>query len=91
VVVDHLTKIAHFIPMKVKDPIDKLVRLYVQNIVRLHGVPLAIVSERDFRFTSRFWQSIQKEMETELKFSTAFHPRTNGQSERTNQILEDML
>jgi transposase len=77
--------------MKVKDPIDKLVRLYVQNIVRLHGVPSAIVSDRDSRFTSRFWQSMQKEMEMELKFSTTFHPRTDGQSERTNQILEDML
>ncbi|GLT53614.1 hypothetical protein SLA2020_268740 [Shorea laevis] len=70
---------------------DKLARLYVQNIVRLHGVPSAIVSDRDSRFTSRFWQSLQKEMGTELKFSTAFHPQTDGQSERTNQVLEDML
>jgi transposase InsO family protein len=66
---------------------DKLARLYVC----LHGVPSAIVSDRDFRFTSRFWQSLQKEMGTELKFSTAFHPQTNEQSERTNQILKDML
>jgi hypothetical protein len=78
-------------PIKVKDPMDKLARLYVQNIVRLHGVPSAIVSDRDSRFTSRFWQSLQKEMGTELKFSTAFHPQTDGQSERTNQVLEDML
>jgi transposase InsO family protein len=70
---------------------DKLARLYVQNVVRLHGVPSAIISDRDSRSTSRFWQSLQKEMGTELKFSTAFHPQTDGQSERTNQILEDML
>jgi hypothetical protein len=69
---------------------DKLARLYGQNVVRLHGVPSAIISDRDSRFTSRFWQSLQKEMWTELKFSTVFHPQTDGQSEWTNQILEDM-
>ena len=58
VVVDRLTKSAHFIPIKVKDPMDKLGRLYVQNIVRLHGVPSAIILDRDSRFTSRFWQSL---------------------------------
>jgi transposase InsO family protein len=63
---------------------DKLARLYVQNIVHLHGVPSAIISDRDSHFTSRFWQSLQKEMGTELKFNTAFHPQTNGQSEWTN-------
>jgi transposase InsO family protein len=70
---------------------DKLARLYVQNVVRLHGVPLAIISDRDSSFTSRFWQSLQKEMGMELKFGTSFHPQTNGQFERTNQILKDML
>jgi transposase InsO family protein len=69
---------------------DKLARLYVQNVVRLDGVPSAIISDRDSHFTSRFWQSLQKEMGTELKFSTAFHPQTDSQSKRTNQILEDM-
>jgi hypothetical protein len=61
-VVDRLTKSAHFIPTKVKDPMDKLGRLYVQNVVRLHGVPSAIISDRESSFTSRFWQSVQKEM-----------------------------
>jgi hypothetical protein len=75
VVVDRLTKSAHFIPIKVKDPMDKLAKLYVHNVVRLHGVPLAIISDRDSRFTSRFWQSLQKEMGTKLKFSTTFHPQ----------------
>ena len=91
VVVDHLTKSSHFIPIKLRDPMDKLDRLYVQNIVCLHGVPLAIISNKDSCFTSRFWQSIQKEMGTKLKFSAAFHPQTNCWSDRTNQILEDML
>jgi transposase InsO family protein len=70
--------------MKVKDSMDKLARLYVQNVVRLHGVPSAIISDRDSRFTSRFWQSLQKEMGAKLKFSTAFHSQTDGQSERMN-------
>ena len=74
IVVNRLTKSAHFISIKVKDPMDKLARLYVQNIVRLHGVPSAIILDRDSHFTSRFWQSLQKAMGTELKFSTTFHP-----------------
>jgi hypothetical protein len=78
VVMDRLTKSAHFILVKVKDPMDKLARLYVQNIVPLHGVPLAIVSDRDSCFTSQFWQSLHKEMGTELKFSIVFHPQTDG-------------
>jgi hypothetical protein len=81
VVVDHLTKSAHFIPIKVKDPMDKLASLYVQNIVCLHGVPSAIILDKDSHFTSRFWQSLQKKMGMGLKFNTAFHPQTNGQSE----------
>jgi hypothetical protein len=91
VVVDRLTKSAHFIPIKVKDSTDKFAGLYVQNIIHLHRVPSAIISDKDSFFTLRFWQSLQKEMGTELKFSIAFHPQTNYQSERTNQILEDML
>jgi hypothetical protein len=71
--------------------LDKLVELYVNEIVRLHGVPVSIVSDRDPRFTSRFWGSLQKALGTKLNFSTTFHPQTDGQSERTIQILEDML
>ena len=78
VVVDRLTKSAHFVSIKVKDLMDKLARLYVQNVVRLHGVTSAIIFDRDSRFTSRFWQSLQKEMGTELKFSTAFHTQIDG-------------
>jgi hypothetical protein len=63
----------------------------VSEIVRLHGVPVSIILDRDPRFTSRFWQSLQAAMGTKLNFSTAFHPQTDGQSERTIQTLEDML
>ena len=91
VIVYRLTKSAHFLPVSNDDPLDKLAQLYVEEIVRLHGVPISIVSDRDPRFTSRFWPSLQDAMETRLHFSTAFHPQTDGQSERTIQTLEDML
>ncbi|KAL5547178.1 hypothetical protein UlMin_006865 [Ulmus minor] len=84
---DHITM--DFVTVTYK--LDKLSRLYVDWIVRLHGVPITIVSDRDPRFTSRFWKSLQKTLGTELHFSTAFHPQTDGQSERVIQILEDML
>ena len=70
---------------------DQYAELYVKEIVRLHGPPKSIVSDRDPKFTSKFWVSLQKAMGTKLKFSTAFHPQTDGQSERTIQILEDLL
>ena len=91
VVVDRLTKSAHFIPVRVTYSMDQLAELYVKEIVRLHGVPQSIVSDRDSRFTSKFGKSLQRALGTSLKFSTAFHPQTDGQSERTIQILEDML
>ena len=70
---------------------DRLAELYVEEIVRLHGVPLSIVSDRDPRFTSRFWNELQSALGTKLKFSTTFHPQIDGQSERLIQVLEDML
>ena len=91
VIVDRLTKSAHFLPVKTQYNADKLAVIYVNEIVRLHGVPVSIVSDRDPKFVSRFWQSLQDAMGTELKFSTTFHPQTDGQSERTIQTLEDML
>src|SRR5574344_3113193 len=91
VVVDRFTKSAHFLPVRTTFTVDQLAELYVREIVRLHGVPKSIVSDRDPKFTSKFWQSLQRAMGTKLKFSTAFHPQTDGQSERTIQILEDML
>ncbi|KAK8951172.1 hypothetical protein KSP39_PZI004815 [Platanthera zijinensis] len=91
VIVDRLTKVAHFIPNRKEDGVEKLVELYVRNIVRLYGIPKSIVSDRDGRFTSKDWRLVQKSLGTKLKFSTAFHPQTDGQTERTNRTLEDML
>ena len=91
VIVDRLTKSAHFIPVRTDFSLDKLAELYVSQIVRLHGVPISIVSDRDPRFTSRFWKKLQEALGTKMHFSTAFHPQTDGQSERIIQILEDML
>ncbi|GJX04565.1 retrotransposon protein, putative, ty3-gypsy subclass [Tanacetum coccineum] len=91
VVVDRLTKTAHFLPIRKDFSISRLAEMFQQEIVRLHGTPSAIVSDRDPRFTSRFWKGLQNAWGTRLKFSTAFHPETDGQSERTIQTLEDML
>ncbi|RVW18844.1 Transposon Ty3-I Gag-Pol polyprotein [Vitis vinifera] len=91
VIVDRLTKSTHFLAMKTTDSMNSLAKLYIQEIVRLHGIPVSIVSDRDPKFTSQFWQSLQRALGTQLNFSTAFHPQTDGQSERVIQILEDML
>ncbi|KAL6195768.1 hypothetical protein ACLB2K_031386 [Fragaria x ananassa] len=71
--------------------LDKLAELYVNGIIRLHGVPESIVSDRDPRFVSKFWGALQEALGTRLHFSIAFHPQTDGQSKRTIQTLEDML
>ncbi|KAL0539729.1 hypothetical protein IC582_023945 [Cucumis melo] len=91
VVVDRLTKSAHFVPGKSTYTASKWAQLYMSEIVRLHGVPVSLVSNRDARFTSKFWKGLQTAMGTRLDFSTAFHPQTDGQTERLNQVLEDML
>ena len=74
VIIDRLTKSAHFIPVRIDYSMDRLVELYVDEIVRLHGVPLSIVSDRDLRFTSRFWKELQLALGTWLNFNIAFHP-----------------
>lgn len=91
VIVDRLTKSTHFLPIKMTFRLDKLARLYIKEIIRLHKIPVSITSDRDTRFTSNFWISLQEAMGTQLKFSSTFHPQTDGQSERTIQVLEDML
>ncbi|GJW85818.1 putative reverse transcriptase domain-containing protein [Tanacetum coccineum] len=91
VIVDRLTKSAHFLPMRETDPMDKLARLFLKEVVTRHGIPVSIICDRDPRFTSNFWRSFQKAMGTRLDMSTAYHPETDGQSERTIQTLEDML
>ncbi|GJW10050.1 putative reverse transcriptase domain-containing protein [Tanacetum coccineum] len=91
VIVDRLTKSAHFLPMREDYKMDRLSRLYLNEIVARHGVPISIISDRDSRFTSRFWQSMQEALGTHLDMSMAYHPQTDGQSEHTIQTLEDML
>ncbi|GJW21272.1 hypothetical protein Tco_0031894 [Tanacetum coccineum] len=91
VIVDRLTKSAHFIPMNEKYKMEKLTRLYLKEIVCRHGVPVSIISDRDPRFASRFWRSLQKSLGTNLDMSTDYHPKTDGQSERTIPTLEDTL
>ncbi|GKA29929.1 reverse transcriptase domain-containing protein [Tanacetum coccineum] len=91
VVVDRLTKSAHFLAIREDYSTEKLARLYTDEIVARHGVPVSIISDRDARFTSRLWQTFQKALGTRLDMSTAYHPQTDGQSERTIQTLEDML
>ena len=91
VIVDRLTKSAHFLVVRMTFTLEEFCRLYVREIVRLHGVPVSIVSDRDPWFTAQFWKSFQKAMGTQLSMSIAFHPQTDGQSERTIKILEDML
>ncbi|GKC13377.1 putative reverse transcriptase domain-containing protein, partial [Tanacetum coccineum] len=91
VIVDHLTKFAHFLPMRENDPMEKLIKLYMKEVVTRHGVPVSIISDRDGRFTSLFWQALHKALGTRLDISTAYHPETDGKSERSIQTLEDML
>ncbi|GKD58588.1 putative reverse transcriptase domain-containing protein, partial [Tanacetum coccineum] len=91
VIMDRLTKSAHFLPIRKNDPLDKLARLYQNMIVARHGIPVSIICDHDGRFTSNFWRSFQKALGTDPSMSNAYHPETDSQSERTIQTLEDML
>ncbi|GJV36151.1 putative reverse transcriptase domain-containing protein [Tanacetum coccineum] len=91
VIVDRLTKSVIFTPMRETDSMEKLARLYIKEVVVRHGIPVSIICDRDPRFTSRFWRSLQKVLGTSLDMSTAYHPEIDRQSERTIQTLEDML
>ncbi|GKD39215.1 putative reverse transcriptase domain-containing protein [Tanacetum coccineum] len=91
VIVDRLTMSAHFLPMREDDTLEKLTRQYLKEVVSRHGVPVLIISDRHGRFTSHLWKSLNKALGTRLDMSTAYHPQTDGQSERTIQTLEDML
>lgn len=91
VIVDKLTKLAHFLPIRMDYTLEKYAELYINEIVRLYGVLISIISDRDLRFTSKFWKKLHEALSTRLNFSTAFHPQTDGQSERVIQVLEDML
>jgi transposase InsO family protein len=91
VIVDQLTKVAHFIPVKTTYSGPQLAELYMSRIVYMHGVPKKIVSNRGTQFTSKFWERLHEALDTQLYFSSAYHPQTDGQTKRVNQILEDML
>ncbi|GKD18624.1 putative reverse transcriptase domain-containing protein [Tanacetum coccineum] len=91
VIVDRLTKSGHFLLIRENDLLDKLARLYLNRIVARHRIPASIIYDRDGRFTSNFWKSFQKALGTDISMITAYHPETDGQSERTIQTLEDML
>jgi transposase InsO family protein len=91
VIMDRLTKVAHFIPVKTTYSGPQLVELYMSRIVCLHRVPKKIVSDRGTQFTSKFWERLHETLDTQLRFSSSYHPQTDGQTERVNQILEDML
>ncbi|GJY41569.1 putative reverse transcriptase domain-containing protein [Tanacetum coccineum] len=91
VIVDRLTKLAHLLPIREDYKTEKLAKIYTNEIVARHGVPVSIISDRDGRFTSHLWQAFQEALGMRLDISTAYHPQTVGQSERTIQTLEDML
>ena len=77
-IVDRLTKSTHFLPCKITHSLEKLAELYVKEIVRLHGIPMTIISDRDSRFRSRFWQGLNNALGTQLGFSTSYHPQTDS-------------
>jgi transposase InsO family protein len=91
VIMDRLTKVAHFIPVKTTYSGPQLAELYMSRIDCLHGVPKKIVSDRGTQFTLMFWERLHETLDTQLHFNSAYHPQTDGQIERVNQILEDML
>nr|GEZ40039.1 putative reverse transcriptase domain, ribonuclease H-like domain, aspartic peptidase domain protein [Tanacetum cinerariifolium] len=91
VIVNQLTKSAIFVPMRETNPMEKLARMYLKEVVARYGIPVSIICDRDPRFASNFWRSFQKALGTSLDMNTAYHPETDGQSERTIQTLEDML
>jgi len=91
VIVDHLTKSALFLPIKMTDSVDKLAKIYINEVVQLHEIPVSIISDRDPRFSSRLWSIIQHVLGKRLDINTAFHLQTDGQSEKVIQVLEDLL
>ena len=91
VIVDRLTKSAHFLAVRMTLTLEEFCRQYIREIVLLHEVPVSIISDRDPKFTTHFWKSFQRAMGTQLMMRTIFHPQTDGQSERAIQVLDDML
>jgi hypothetical protein len=91
VVVDKLSKVAHFIPTKSTCKEIYISSIFMKDIFRLHGMPKENISDRDTKFTSNFWKSLFVDFETKLLFSTTYHPQIDQKTERVNQVLEDMM
>jgi transposase InsO family protein len=91
VVVDKLTKATHFIPLKTTHRAADVADIFLKEVTRLHGIPKTIVSDRDLKFTSNFWKGLFKGFRMNLNFSTTYHPKSDGQTERVNRVIEDML
>ena len=91
VVVDNLTKETHCIPVKTTHKATNIANIYMKEVAILHGIPKAIVSDRDSKFTSNFWKGSFEGFGTSLNMSTTYHPQTDGQTKRVNQVIEDML
>ena len=91
VIVERMTKLAHFLPLKTSYYVEDYDRLYIKQVIRLHGVPISIISDIGTYFNAQFFKSFQKGLGSEISLSTTFHPQTDGQVERTIQTLADML
>jgi hypothetical protein len=91
VIVDRLTKSAHFIPINTNYNTQKYAEIYIARVFCLHGVPKTIISDRGSQYVARFWEQLHSALGTHLICSSAYHPQTDGQTERVNQILDDML
>jgi transposase InsO family protein len=91
VIVDKLTKSAHFIPVRDTYDVTDVACMFVSEVICLHGIPKKIISDRDSRFTSRFWTSLQSTLGTQSNLSIAYHPKTDGKTERVNQVMEYIL
>jgi hypothetical protein len=90
-VMDKLSKSAHFIPVKSTFKAINIAKIFMKEIFRLHGIPKMVILDRDLKFTSAFWKELFAWINTNLNFSTSYHPQMDGQTKRTNQIIEDML
>jgi transposase InsO family protein len=91
VIVDKLTKSAHFILVRDTYDVTDVERVFVSGVICLHGIPKNIISDRESRFTSSFWTSLQSSLGTQLNLIIAYHPETDGKTERVNQVMEDMI
>jgi hypothetical protein len=91
VVVDKITKAIHFIPLKTTHKATNVTNIFMREGARLHGIPKTILSDRDPKFTSNFWKGLFKGFKTNMNFSTTYHPESDGQTKRVNQVIEDIL